>query len=172
MIKPTIAIVSCPAKPTETEDCCIAKGLSDRWIFIKIEVFFVTGISMASLTIELSDEVMEQLAPLQAQLPELIVRFIVNPILKFDPAERPALQPDIYHEILDFLVSSPKPEQILNFKVSEPSQIRLQQLLENNRNLALSPNDRSELDLYQQLDFLMGLLKARAYRTIHSSPSL
>jgi len=112
------------------------------------------------------------MAPLQAQLPELIVRFIVNPILKTGPVELPTVQPDIYQEILDFLVSSPKPEQILDFKVSEQSQSRLQQLLEKNRNLVLSPHDRSELDLYQQLDFLMGLLKAKAYGAVHSSRSL
>jgi hypothetical protein len=70
---------------------------------------------------------------------------------------------DTYREILDFLVSRPTSEQILGFKVSEASQTRLQALLQKNRELALTDAESTELDLYEQLDTLIGFLKIRAH---------
>lgn len=76
----------------------------------------------------------------------------------------------LYQEILDLLISQPTSEQIIGFKVSEASQSRLQTLLQKNRETALTPAETAELDLYEQLDTLMGLLKVRAYTALNSTP--
>ena len=67
-----------------------------------------------------------------------------------------------YQEILDFLIARPTSEQIINFKVSQTAQNRLQALLQKNREVALTPTETAELDLYEKLDTLLGFLKVRA----------
>lgn len=70
---------------------------------------------------------------------------------------------------LDFLTSQPTSQQIVNFKVSEQSQQRLQNLLQKNRDTGLSVQEESELDLYEQLDKLVALLKAKAFSELRLS---
>ena len=65
-----------------------------------------------------------------------------------------------YTEVLDFLIKQPTPEQIAKFKVSNQAQKRLEDLLEKNRIGTISKAENSELDIYEQLDQLMMLLKA------------
>ncbi|MCT7989509.1 hypothetical protein [Laspinema olomoucense] len=48
-------------------------------------------------------------------------------------------------------------------KVSEDAQARLGELLEKNREGTLNETESAELDLSEQLDRLMTLLKAKAY---------
>ncbi|MHC5731016.1 MAG: hypothetical protein ACYTXY_44360, partial [Nostoc sp.] len=74
--------------------------------------------------------------------------------------------PAVYQEVIDFLIKRPKPEEIINFKVSFQSQTRLQELLEKNRSATLSQMELAELDVYEQLEQMMILLKARAYSAI------
>ncbi|HEY9703118.1 MAG TPA: hypothetical protein V6C58_11765 [Allocoleopsis sp.] len=71
--------------------------------------------------------------------------------------------PSIYQEVIDFLITSPTPEEITNFKVSSSGQERLQILLEKNRESLLTSEEMAELDIYEQLEHLMILLKIRAY---------
>ena len=61
---------------------------------------------------------------------------------------------------MDFLIKQPTPEEIANFKVSPQAQTRLQNLLEKNRAGTITVEENSELDIYEQLDQLMILLKA------------
>lgn len=69
----------------------------------------------------------------------------------------------VYAEVLDFLISGPTPREIAAFKVSEDAQARLGELLEKNREGRLNETESAELDLSEQLDRLMTLLKAKAY---------
>lgn len=69
-------------------------------------------------------------------------------------------------EVLDFLISRPTPQDILSFRVSDQAQSLLQELLQKNRTANLSDEDKAELDLYEQLDSLMGLLKVNAYDAV------
>jgi hypothetical protein len=68
-----------------------------------------------------------------------------------------------YAEVLDFLLTRPTPHDILAFKVSDAAPARLRLLLDRNREEALSATEKAELDLYEQLEHLMILLKAKAY---------
>jgi hypothetical protein len=68
----------------------------------------------------------------------------------------------IRDEVLDFLVSTPTPEQVLAFQASEQAQERMSALLEANRNGTLTQEGRAELDEASELNHLVILLKARA----------
>ncbi|MDM9383489.1 hypothetical protein QUB80_22640 [Chlorogloeopsis sp. ULAP01] len=121
---------------------------------------------MAKLTIQIPDELAQRLEPLQNRLPELLWR-----LLDTEPGQttqQPLVSaetiniPEIYQEVLDFLLKRPTPEEIIAFKVSEQAQRRLQALLEKNRSGSLTSMEIAELDVYEQLEHLMILLKARA----------
>lgn len=124
---------------------------------------------MAQITIEVPDDFAQRLEPFQSQLSELFTRFMSATLLSksseatSQPIAKTASPSTTYQEVLDFLISRPTSQQIIGFKVSQQSQTRLQNLLQKNRDAALSPDEKMELDLYEQLDTLMGLLKAKAF---------
>ena len=130
---------------------------------------------MAQLTIEIPDDLAQKLAPFQNQLSELFTRLITTalPDETASSLDLPVTNelPATYLEILDFLVTRPTSAQLLSFKVSEPSQIRLQELLRKNRDTSLNPSETAELNVYEQLDALMTLLKVRAYTAIKNTVS-
>jgi arsenate reductase-like glutaredoxin family protein len=126
---------------------------------------------MAQITIDIPDDLAQRLAPFQSQFSELFTRLIATRLL-----EQPTIDlanpntSDTYQEILDFLIDRPTSAQIINFKVSAASQSRLQTLLQKNREFALTAIETTEIDLYQQLDTLIGYLKIRAYATLQATP--
>ncbi len=126
---------------------------------------------MAQLTIQIPDELAQRLEPLQNRLPELLWRLLDIDNLQIN--SQPTIQAEttniaaVYQEVLDFLIKRPTPEEITNFKVSPLSQTRLQELLEKNRSATLSPMELAELDVYEQLEHMMLLLKARAYSELN-----
>lgn len=131
---------------------------------------------MAQITIDIPDDLAQRLAPYQSQFSTLFTRLIATTLLgqQFPKEPVPTLNlhntSSTYQEILDFLISQPTSEQIISFKVSETSQSRLRTLLHKNHEVALTPAETTELDLYEQLDTLMGLLKVRAYTTLNAAP--
>jgi hypothetical protein len=123
---------------------------------------------MAELTIQISDELAQRLKPLQNRLPELLLQLldVVNlqttsePIVKTGVIDIPA----VYQEVINFLIKHPTPEEIIAFKVSPKAQAQLEFLLAKNRSATISSMELAELDVYEQLDHLMILLKARALK--------
>ncbi|MGH9835768.1 MAG: hypothetical protein ACREBD_17495 [Blastocatellia bacterium] len=73
----------------------------------------------------------------------------------------------IYQEIINFLAASPTLEQVVDFKISEAAQERLEDLLDKNREGELTEEERTELDRYFQYRHVMILLKASARRAIN-----
>jgi len=67
-----------------------------------------------------------------------------------------------YDEVLDFLTSTPTPEQIIAFRPSQATQARINGLLEANRDGQLTKEERAELDEFEQIEHLMRQLKIRA----------
>jgi hypothetical protein len=125
---------------------------------------------MAQILIDIPDALAQQLAPFQSQFSDLFTRLVATPLLGHSLSASPADKTvGIYQEFLDFLVSQPTPEQIVNFKVSEVSQSRLQMLLQKNRELNLTETETSELDLSEQLDTLMSFLKIRAHTALKNN---
>jgi len=73
-----------------------------------------------------------------------------------------------FKEMIDFLVNSPTPQQITAFKISPTAQDRLDELLDKNREEGLTGDESAEMDVYEQINHLFLLLKARA-RSLLSS---
>jgi hypothetical protein len=121
---------------------------------------------MAELTIQIPDELAERLEPLRHRLPELLSQLlnISNP----SESTTTILQdiPQAYLEVLDFLMTRPTPEEIATFKVSPVAQTRLRSLLDKNREGTLTDSEIAELDVYEQLEHLMILMKARAINSV------
>ena len=122
---------------------------------------------MAELTLDVSDELMQRLQPLQDRLPALLTLLVEGissqtagpPLSAVHGTETPLA----YAEVLDFLLTRPTPHDILAFKVSDAAQARLRLLLDKNREETLSAPEEAELNIYEQLEHLMILLKAKAY---------
>ncbi len=123
---------------------------------------------MAELTIQVPDELAQRLKPLQDRLPELLFQLVEMLPSRTAAADalslmdKPEDAPPAYAEVLDFLVNRPTPQDIATFKVSPVAQARLRALLEKNREGTLSKTEAAELDLHEQLEHLMILLKAKA----------
>ena len=122
---------------------------------------------MAELTLDVSNELMQRLQPLQDRLPALLTLLVEaissqteGPPLSAVPSTETPLA---YAEVLDFLLTRPTPHDILAFKVSDAAQTRLRLLLDKNREETLSAPEEAELNIYEQLEHLMILLKAKAY---------
>ena len=65
-------------------------------------------------------------------------------------------------EILDFLASSPSPEQIIAYQPPEALQQRLSELLAKNRSSQLSEPEQIELDEFLRVNRFMSRLKIKA----------
>lgn len=121
---------------------------------------------MAELTIQIPDELAIKLEPFRNRLPELLSQLLVstNPSAEPLAISTANLQeiPQAYIEVLDFLITSPTPQDIIVFKVSPEAQERLRLLLDKNRENTLTVSEVAELDVYEQLEHLMILMKARA----------
>jgi hypothetical protein len=72
----------------------------------------------------------------------------------------------ILEEVLTFLVSSPTPQQIVDFHASEAAQIGLRYLIDTNRQGTLSASERTELDEASAMNRFITLLKAKAHKVL------
>ena len=125
---------------------------------------------MATITLQIPDELAQRLEPLQNRLPELLWQLLEltkkPTTIEQEITTHSGDIPTVYQEVFDFLIESPIPQDIVNFKVSQQAQTRLQTLLDKNRESTLNPMEIAELDVCEQLEHLMILLKARAYSAI------
>ena len=123
---------------------------------------------MAQIAIDIPDDLAQKLTPFQNQLSELFTQLVATPLFNQPSSGESTAAPDllstsgVYQKILDFLISRPTSKQIIDFKVSEAAQNRLQVLLQKNRETTLTPSESAELDLYEQLDTFISFLKIRA----------
>jgi hypothetical protein len=119
---------------------------------------------MAKITIDVPDDLLPRLEPLQRQLSTLVVDWLNQ--AEVAPVSSTAIA---YQEVLDFLMTRPTAADILQFKVSAVAQDRLRELLDRNRNQNLTHNEIAELNSYEQIDHLMRLLKIRSH-TAENTP--
>jgi hypothetical protein len=66
-----------------------------------------------------------------------------------------------YEELVQFIAAL-SPQEVVDFKPSEPARQRVWELIERQKTSALPPEDKSELDHYLEIEHLMRLAKARA----------
>ena len=69
-----------------------------------------------------------------------------------------------YEEIVDFIAAGTTPDGIIAFQPSEGAKKRVADLIYREKTTGLSSEEKSELDHYIQLEHLMRLAKARAYK--------
>jgi hypothetical protein len=123
--------------------------------------------NMTTITLNVPEDLAVQLAQRYEQLPQLLAL-----ALELFPAELPLAAPvapagqPVFDEMLYFLASGPTPAQIVAFKLSPAAHVRLEALLDKNREEGLSDAEEAELDVYEQVNHLLLLLKARARVTI------
>lgn len=67
-----------------------------------------------------------------------------------------------YNEVIDFLLSSPSPSEVVKFKLSEHAQKRAKALLQKQNMQNLTPAEEKELDFYVELGDFLGILRAKA----------
>ena len=71
-----------------------------------------------------------------------------------------------YEEIVDFIAAGTSPQNVVAFRPSETAKERVADLIQREKTTSLSPDEKSELDHYLQLEHLMRLAKARARRYV------
>lgn len=72
--------------------------------------------------------------------------------------------PTLFEEVIDFLASTPTPQQIIDFCPSEAIQQRARDLLDKQRSTSLTAEEQTELDDLGRLNHFMSMLKIRARR--------
>lgn len=70
--------------------------------------------------------------------------------------------PSIFAELADFIISQPSLEDVIDYKVPDPLDQRIEALLEKNRESTLTPDEREEMEHFLAMSHLMTLAKAKA----------
>jgi hypothetical protein len=105
---------------------------------------------MATVTIDVPDELSELIAQAGDRLPELLARSLREPTL---PAH-------VYCYVLDFLAGRPTPDQLASFGPSPEMSERVRSLLEQESAGEITPAEKAELDEYERLEHLIIWIKA------------
>ncbi|HKR02237.1 MAG TPA: hypothetical protein VJT09_16285 [Pyrinomonadaceae bacterium] len=67
-----------------------------------------------------------------------------------------------YEEVIEFIAAGTSPQNVVAFRPSESAKERVADLIQREKTDYLSPDEKSELEHYLQLEHLMRLAKARA----------
>ena len=68
----------------------------------------------------------------------------------------------VYDEMIDFITSAPRPEEIITFQPSEKSQLRLEYLQFKRREEGLNEDELHELEQFVMVEHIMRMAKAKA----------
>lgn len=71
-----------------------------------------------------------------------------------------------YAEFIEFIAAGVTPEQIINFKPSEASQSRLDELLVRLQANTISDEERRELSHFKEMEHILRMAKARAWKHV------
>ncbi len=69
----------------------------------------------------------------------------------------------VFDGLIELLAKSADPQQVLDFRLPESDQQKLDSLLEKNRENDLTESDLAELESFKQLEHVVRLLKARMH---------
>jgi hypothetical protein len=67
-----------------------------------------------------------------------------------------------YFEIIDFIAAGTTPEAVAHFRPSPEAQRRLAELIEREKESAISPEEKADLDHFMELEHILRMAKARA----------
>lgn len=113
---------------------------------------------MATITLEVPDELALRLQSVGANLPNFLNYALDLAGISRNSVLREVSSP--WNEALEFLAGAPAPDEIIAYKMSEEAQDRLEELLDLNREGSLTPQEEDELDAFLQIDHLFIMLKA------------
>lgn len=113
---------------------------------------------MATITLEVPDELARRLEDIGGRLPDFLTYAL--DVAGIPGGSMPAERSYLWNEVIEFLASEPSREEILNYKISDVAQDRLEELMYLNREESLTPQEQEELDTFLQLDHLFIMLKA------------
>ena len=105
---------------------------------------------MATITIEVPDELSELIAQAGDRFPELLTQSL----------RQSTLPVHVYRHILDFLASNPSVEQIAAFEPTPKMTERVRTLIARQTAGDITPAEMAELDEYERLEHLMIMIKA------------
>lgn len=127
---------------------------------------------MATITLELPEELAVRLDPLRDRLPELLSQLLdtASAEKKFILSGTVLTHP-VFLELIDFLSARPTAEQVLAHQVSSAVQERLAELLDKNREEGLTAAEEEEMDAYRLVNHVLILLKTRARPPVSSPPT-
>jgi hypothetical protein len=106
---------------------------------------------MALITLEIPDDLADQLAAARDRLPELLTLSL----------RQPALPAATYRHMLEFLASDPSPKQIAAFRPMPEVQERLRLLLARRHEGQLTELEARELDEFAHIEHLMVMIRCR-----------
>jgi hypothetical protein len=79
-----------------------------------------------------------------------------------------SLASPVYLEIIDFIAAGTTPDAVIQFRPSSEAQDRVSGLIEREKEGALSPEEKAELDHFMELEHIMRMAKARARQILSS----
>ncbi len=72
----------------------------------------------------------------------------------------------VYDEMIDFITSAPRPEEIVSFAPSSQSQQRLEDLQFKLREEGLDTSEQQELERFVMIEQIMRMAKAKAKKRL------
>lgn len=115
---------------------------------------------MATITIDIPDELSSQLDLVRERIPELLALSL----------QQPAVPAHIYRTLVDFLANEPTPAEMLAFTPTPAMQERLATLLERSHAQHLTTTEQAELDEFERIEHLVIMLKAGSLPYLVSRP--
>lgn len=117
---------------------------------------------MTTITLEVSDTLAQEIEPIRHELPMLLA--ITRRM--FRPADEPKAHDSsiylAYKQLLDFFATSPTPQQVARFAISDKAQERVEELLSKHGEGYLNADEEAELHVYAQINDVIGIKKAEA----------
>ncbi|MEH2292009.1 hypothetical protein [Nostoc sp.] len=73
----------------------------------------------------------------------------------------------VYDEIIEFIAAGTTPQSVIDFKLSDATKERLEDLVYQAKTEGLNGSDQRELDHFLTLEHIMRLAKAKAHQYIN-----
>ena len=119
---------------------------------------------MSVITLEIPDEIVAQVKLMPTDLSVLIKEALTMKLKKLTPPiDSGVPEHPVYQELVDLLSFAPTSQQLIDFKISDAAQDRLEELLYRNREEELTQAELTELETYIQLSHVITRLKARIH---------
>ena len=109
------------------------------------------------MTLQVPDRLAQRLRPLSPWLPAVLELSLVG--FKTQAVRTAS-------EIIAFLSTSPAPEEVANYAISDEAQQRLRRLLALNERGLLSLQEQEELDEIEQIEHIMLTLKVQVRKQL------